>query len=524
MIHSCPAQTSARRSRVAAAAFVAMLLPAAMVPLFHTDLPSLGAYHDDGVYLVTAKAIAQGKGYRIESLPDERWQTKYPPAFPLALAAVWRLFPRFPKNAGGFLMVAWLALPVLLFFQARMMANLGFPFASQVVACLCILAYPGTLLLSVTLLSDLWFCCEVLLALWLAERASEPDADWKFAAAAGLAAALAYLTKSSGIVLFPSVAGVMFFRGRWRSALVFCAVSGPAVAIWSGWSLLHLHPVADYNDVFYSSYFRELAYKNALRDLFPRLAARAGEFLLRLGSTLIPEFLPGDIFDWLRRLAGILGIAGVVRLCRSGRVWHYVVFAALYAVEMCCWPSPLFARYVLPVVPLWIAGLLTLSRYYQPAAAGPRPNKLPLWGPLATAMLALFYAVQCMVGIHAAGVWRSERQALEGAYAWIAHVAPPAASVVAFRDPVLYLYTGRHAEGLHSSGAGVSRVLNIAEFARRRGHRYVLIGPKDPEFDVNPTRAALTAALQADGVCRRVYSAEGADIYDVTAGQGTPPR
>src|ERR1700676_3260954 len=106
-ILSCPKQASGRRFRVGAAAFVAMLLPAVVLAAFHWDLPSLGAYHDDGVYLVTAKAIAQGKGYRIESLPDERWQTKYPPVFPLALAMVWRLLPHFPENAGGFLILAW---------------------------------------------------------------------------------------------------------------------------------------------------------------------------------------------------------------------------------------------------------------------------------------------------------------------------------------------------------------------------------------------------------------------------------
>src|SRR5579863_5786893 len=271
-------QTSARRLRVGAAVFVAVLIPAVVVAFFHWDLPSLGAFHDDGVYIVTAKAIAQGKGYRIESLPDERWQTKYPPVFPLALAIIWRLRPHFPENTGAFLIFAWLALPTLLLLQARMLAKLQFRLASQVLACLFILAYQGTLLLSVTLLSDLWFCCEVLIAISLAERASESDAHWKAAGAAGLAAALVYLTRSAGIVLLLSVPGVMVLRGRWRNALVFCAVLGPAVAIWSGWSMTHPHPVTDYNDVFYSSYFQEYPNQKSLAGLFPRFAARMSEF------------------------------------------------------------------------------------------------------------------------------------------------------------------------------------------------------------------------------------------------------
>jgi len=328
-------------------------------------------------------------------------------------------------------------------------------------------------------------------------------------------------------VLLLSVAGVMVFRGRWRNALVFCAVLGPAVAIWSVWSFTHFHPGTDYNDVFYSSYVQEFAYKKAFSGLFSRLAARVSEFLLGLGSGLIPEFLSGAVFDWLRRLVGILGVCGILRLCRSGKIWHYAIFAALYVLEMCIWPSPLFPRYILPVLPLWIAGLLALPRYYRPAAAGTRhSNIMPTWGPVATAMLAFSYFGQCVISIHISTIWRSERRALEKAYTWIAYNVPPTASVVAFRDPLLYLSTGRHAEGLHSGveETGGSRLLNIAEFARRRGHRYILIGPQDPEFNTNPTRSAISEALQSDRGCQRVYSAEGADIYDVTERQNAAPR
>jgi 4-amino-4-deoxy-L-arabinose transferase-like glycosyltransferase len=175
-------------------------------------------------------AFADGKGYRIESLPDERWQSKYPPVFPLLLAAVWRISPHFPVNVTSFLIVAWLALPVLLVLELRMLVALEFRGAHLAIACLATLAYPGTLLLSVTLLSDLWFCAEILMVMWLAERASEPEADWKAAAVSGLAAALAYLTKFSAIVLFVSVIAMLLYNRRWRNALVFAAVLGPVVA------------------------------------------------------------------------------------------------------------------------------------------------------------------------------------------------------------------------------------------------------------------------------------------------------
>ena len=59
---------------------------------------TFGMFHDDGVYLVTAKALATGQGYRIASLPGQPAQTKYPELFPWLLSLVWRAFPVFPQN------------------------------------------------------------------------------------------------------------------------------------------------------------------------------------------------------------------------------------------------------------------------------------------------------------------------------------------------------------------------------------------------------------------------------------------
>lgn len=104
---------------------LALLLPTIALAYYNWQLPSVGSYHDDGIYLVTAKSMARGGGYRIESLPDQRPQTKYPPAYPLLLSVVWRLFPDFPGNLPILLLVAWLALPITILLLARMLELLG---------------------------------------------------------------------------------------------------------------------------------------------------------------------------------------------------------------------------------------------------------------------------------------------------------------------------------------------------------------------------------------------------------------
>ena len=78
-----------RRTLVAAAVILLALVPAIRLAWLSRDGPHLGFLHDDGVYWVTAKSIAEGGGYRIPSLPGAPYQTKYPPVFPALLSMAW---------------------------------------------------------------------------------------------------------------------------------------------------------------------------------------------------------------------------------------------------------------------------------------------------------------------------------------------------------------------------------------------------------------------------------------------------
>ena len=75
----------------------------------------VGIFHDDGVYLILAKAVASGDGYRYLHLPGAPLATHYPPIYPLLLAALWKIAPDFPGNLTLLLLVnavllGWLAL------------------------------------------------------------------------------------------------------------------------------------------------------------------------------------------------------------------------------------------------------------------------------------------------------------------------------------------------------------------------------------------------------------------------------
>src|SRR5262245_26742017 len=105
--------------------FVCILicLAAAYVALLQT--PAAGTFHDDGVYLVTAKALAEGQGYRIITLPGELLHTRYPILFPWLVALVWNLYASFPANLPWLRLVPLLATLVWLSLSRPLLRRFG---------------------------------------------------------------------------------------------------------------------------------------------------------------------------------------------------------------------------------------------------------------------------------------------------------------------------------------------------------------------------------------------------------------
>ncbi|MGH7545941.1 MAG: hypothetical protein ACREKI_07155, partial [Gemmatimonadota bacterium] len=60
-----------------------------------TDAP-VGVFYDDGLYVLLARALAEGEGYRYLNLPGAPAAVHYPPAYPFVLSWLWRWGPAFP--------------------------------------------------------------------------------------------------------------------------------------------------------------------------------------------------------------------------------------------------------------------------------------------------------------------------------------------------------------------------------------------------------------------------------------------
>src|SRR5690242_18227875 len=62
------------------------------------DRLPVGVTNDDGMYVILAKSLATGQGYRWLNLPGAPQATHFPPGYPAVLALLWLVLPAFPAN------------------------------------------------------------------------------------------------------------------------------------------------------------------------------------------------------------------------------------------------------------------------------------------------------------------------------------------------------------------------------------------------------------------------------------------
>src|SRR5579872_3295979 len=228
------------------------LAPAARMAWQAREMPHFGHLHDDSIYFVCAKSLAQGDGYRILSLPAEPFQTKYPPLWPLILACIWKIDPRFPENLKLATLLGWLMLPVLVFFAWRWFRAVGFGLAPRTAMCAILALSPWVVFLSTTIMSELIFSILLLAAMLAIGRAQVSPSR---AVVAGLVASAAYLVKTAALPLLLAGPLWLILRRKYRAAGVMLFSMLPAVVLWTSWARMRTSPARDVVSLYYTNYF-----------------------------------------------------------------------------------------------------------------------------------------------------------------------------------------------------------------------------------------------------------------------------
>lgn len=161
-------------------------------------IPAVGTYRDDGIYLSSARALAKGAGYSIDTLPGCPRNTKYPPLTSVMAAPLfWAgLAPTTQPWIFKSIPFAFLGLWLLAIRRLGTLGGLGPESIGWILACTLasdMVAYCGTSYLSdvpaAALLS--WGLVFVL------RSVNEYSGSSRLAASAGLLMGLSLLTRTS---------------------------------------------------------------------------------------------------------------------------------------------------------------------------------------------------------------------------------------------------------------------------------------------------------------------------------------
>ena len=411
--------------------------------------PAAGTFHDDGIYAVTAQALATGRGYRIVSLPSQMPQTKYPLLFPALLAVVWRVFPRFPQNLIWLKLVplgcalAWVA------FSYRLLREKTGRLPVSLALTGLMALSPWVLFLGTALLSETLFAALATGALVLFSRMERGRRGWGIVAGAAILAGAAFLTRTAGIAVIGAGAMTLLVRHRPRQALAVVLICAAICGPWIGWQLRQGNAASSYD-----AYYSQANYGdwNILSHFTPAQKAR---ILAQncLGVLLAPAVLmgvPGT--GWgsgVAILAGSLVAAGFVRRL-SWRPQATEILVLLYGGLVVCWAWPP-SRFLAPLLPL------LLLYGYEGARALCRALPIPArQARVALAAVALLCAVQgaWTLAVMAAAARdtgavpvpnapEDDWHEMAGLLAWLNRNTPPDAVLMGNLDPALYLYTGR---------------------------------------------------------------------------------
>ena len=282
-------------------------------------MPNFGYLHDDAMLFVTAQSVAQGHGYRIASLPENPYQTKYPPLYPAYLSLIWRLNLNLPGNLETASLLAWPWLALWLVLALLLYQQYGFSVERALLLTAILGLSPYMVLFSGMLLSEVFFTRFVLTGLLLARRPGNGAIIL-----AGLAAACAYLARTAGIALVVSIPALLLWKRDWRRAALFLAVTLPVVVGWSWWVQAHISHSRDGRSLYYVDY---MAFEKATIGFDKRGDCSLEESrsdLVRHGSASasrkLVSFLPVKI---LTQMIAVAMLAGVVRLVRRGIAVDY---------------------------------------------------------------------------------------------------------------------------------------------------------------------------------------------------------
>lgn len=407
----------------------------------------VGGLYDDGMYVVLAKSLATGEGYRYLNIPGAPRGTHFPPGYPAFLSILWRAWPAFPANVTLFKLAnaALMALGALgTWVLARRALRLA-PWPAAAAAALFTISIP-VLILASAVMSEMLFLALLVPAILVAGRVVE-EGDWRTATWGGLLAGLVILVRSVGIALVPAVLIALASRRRWREAGVYLSAVVLLVGPWQAWVAANDWRIPAAIAPSYGAYSGWIAEAVSGEGIaFVRgVLARNVAGVARIARAILSPVATGW-GAWVF-VAGIAALfcAGLWRLRHRAPV--LALFVALYLALIVAWPygPDRFVFAIWPLLGLVLTAGAIQGWSWRAAAATRIPGALLTGVALAVLVGHTIYGVRGARGHFWDAAQRAGHRRALPLVAWATNRAPPTAILSVESDPLVYLYSGRRA-------------------------------------------------------------------------------
>ncbi len=356
--------------------------------------PKLSIIGDNAQFLILGRSIASGQGYSQINAPEPLPHTKYPPFFPLILAAVQIAFPWSyvaPKIVVLILATAAIYLLGLLLVKR-------FPAEIAVPALALTAIHPELVQFSYTILSEIPYLFLTAAAFLLFSR-WEREGGRKTLAVAFAFAIASYYTRTIGITLIFAFIGSVLLRRRFRTALLLLVTALVLALPWTirnrsvstGESYLHqlmcVYPYEPARGTLTLKQFFTLRIANNIRNYG---ATEIGGGVCS-NVELNQSALPKNVWKGLSIASSILIVIGLAgRMIRRKEVFE--IYTILYLAVCLVWPDVWASlRFLLPILPFLFIYVLTALR---DGALLLRRFGVPRWSHIVVALILAFPALR----------------------------------------------------------------------------------------------------------------------------------
>ncbi len=400
----------------------ALIVLLAALPIFVLRVNgAAGLMVDDAYYVLMAKTLSEGHGYRLVSSATTAMVPLYPPGFPAILSTIFFFSPEFPANVFLLKSVSIAAMFGVGLLTYTYMRRRQVQRELAVCAAIAVTLTPAFVFLATsTVMSECVFTLSQLAAVVLIHRSVEADARGRarvFTIGAALMAAANVLIRSAGLAVVLAIALWLLKERLWKRAVLFGAVVIVAILPWMLYArayaptpaekLLHGGSIVySYGEQIWMRWAGDPASGTVTLPDFP---ARVGVnivdvFARGAGGIFLPELLrgPAESGEEMVALGGAAGLShgsmggatatmaislalsaiviiGFVRTARTRvTVAELLVPIALGIVFL--WPFWAF-RFIVPLTPYLYLYLIAGLRTLAPARAAP-------------------LALLCVIGLH----------------------------------------------------------------------------------------------------------------------------